>query len=313
MIIRQRRIRNLDRYLGYLDKETSVVVGISNISDFRDKLREVGFSDNLETGESVLPSPTFGLISQYNAEGKIIVHRDQTKETAYRQVEWNWVEWHGPYRVDQSKIVDVPYERYPRSFIPPPSIELNIAATTDGEPIVVGPVITYAEENEPLLLHVINLFLEIFGECSLFTENLEKIIRQPVRRLNWRVLPPGRWPWERLRTEIEPIISEAPRGNQPVIQHRLETINSYGPNFTAVGQAGFRGYLIFGFEVKNLYVLESAFFGNATYVFGEDWERLSRMTKAEILDRNLQTDRIIHREGWENRIHDLLGDNLFEN
>ena len=43
-----------------------------------------------------------------------------------------------------------------------------------------------------------------------------------------------------------------------------------------------------------------------TYVFGEDWEQLSQMTKAEILTNELQRDRVIHREGWDGRIRDIL-------
>jgi hypothetical protein len=46
---------------------------------------------------------------------------------------------------------------------------------------------------------------------------------------------------------------------------------------------------------------------NATYVFEQNWERLSQLSKAEILDRDLQKDRLIHREGWPEKIHTLLG------
>ena len=73
-----------------------------------------------------------------------------------------------------------------------------------------------------------------------------------------------------------------------------------------MGRGGFSGYVVFGFPEKNIYVLESAYTGNATYIFDERWEQLSKMTKAEILNEQLQTDRIIHRVGWNRRIDDLL-------
>jgi hypothetical protein len=95
-------------------------------------------------------------------------------------------------------------------------------------------------------------------------------------------------------------------GNRKIIEHRLEAINSYGPTFYAIGQAGFRGYIVFGFSDRDIFFLESMYFGNATYVFEDNWETLSKMTKAEILNHNLQKDRIIHREGWENRVDKLL-------
>ncbi len=93
-----------------------------------------------------------------------------------------------------------------------------------------------------------------------------------------------------------------------MIEHRLEAINKYNPDFAAVGEAGFHGYIILGFKEKNLYTLESLYYGNATYVFGENWEELSKMTKAQVLNESLQKDRIIHREGWDNQIAKILED-----
>jgi len=83
-------------------------------------------------------------------------------------------------------------------------------------------------------------------------------------------------------------------------------VNKYGPEFLAVGRAGFWGYVIFGFPDKDIYILESIYFGNATYVFADNWETLSTKTKAEILDAKLQKDRIIHKESWDRNIHALL-------
>ena len=124
--------------------------------------------------------------------------------------------------------------------------------------------------------------------------------------MNWEVLPPGRRTWAEVKSELEVVVRAAPGTNQPVIEYRLEKVNRYQPEFVAIGRAGFRGYLIFGFPEKNLYVLESAYTGNATYVFAERWEQLSKRTKAEILSEGLQVRRIIHRDGWESEIDSLL-------
>jgi hypothetical protein len=91
-----------------------------------------------------------------------------------------------------------------------------------------------------------------------------------------------------------------------VIRYRLESVNAYGPEFVAVGRGGFRGYIVFGFPQMDLYVLESAFTGNATYVFRGDWENLSKLTKAEVLREDLQEARLIHREGWYKQLRDLF-------
>lgn len=309
MIIKRKRIRNIKNYIGFIKPSTKIVIGVIDIVRYRDILTKIGFTDNLEIGESMLPSTSPGPVSEFNAEGRYKRHRDQPMETAYRTREWHWKEWRGRYDYeDKWDFVDVPYQRYPRTFISPPSIELKIAANTQGEKIITSPLIDYIEGNETLLKHIINLFLEILGECQVFTEDLDAIIRTPIKRLNWRILPPGKRPWKTLRKEIDPIIDLAPKGNQPVIRYRLEIINRYEPNFVAIGQAGFHGYIGFGFDEKNIYVFESIYTGNATYVFDERWEELSKKTKAEILDQNLQNDRIIHRKGWAGKIKNLLGE-----
>ena len=86
----------------------------------------------------------------------------------------------------------------------------------------------------------------------------------------------------------------------------METINGYQPNFVAVGQGGFTHYLVFGFPNRNIFLLESTFIDNATYVLGNNWERLSRMTKGELLDNNLVQQRIFHNESWYNRLATLF-------
>jgi len=42
-------------------------------------------------------------------------------------------------------------------------------------------------------------------------------------------------------------------------------------------------------------------------VLEENWEELSKKTKAEILNEKLQKARIIHRESWDDAITNLLG------
>ncbi len=302
MIIKGKRIRNLNKHLAMIPNGSQVVVGISDSDRFVDIYRQVGFDSGLNVGDVILPSAGLGPVSHYNAEGKQLVLKDQPMETAYRVVEWHWIEWHGEDRVEQSDFVDVPYERYPRRFLPPPSVEFRVGISTDGDKIVYSSPVSYTEENKELLRHTINLYLEIFGECSLFSENLEVMMKGSVRRLNWTILPPGKMPWEQLRRHLDSMIKQAPGGSQPVIAHRLETVNQYGPDFTAIGRAGFEGYVIFGFSERNLYVCESRYTGNATYVFGKAWETLSQMTKADILSESLQEARLIHREGWEKQL-----------
>ena len=80
----------------------------------------------------------------------------------------------------------------------------------------------------------------------------------------------------------------------------------YGPDFVAIGQAGFDGYLVFGFAQYGLYVLESRMLDNATYILGTDWETVSRLTKADIINNQLSVARLVHDRGWPEKLDQTL-------
>lgn len=267
-------------------------------------LRELGFSEPPMVGERVLPTGV-GPVSRRNAEGWYVVHRGQPKETAYRERWWLRKEWHGRDRVEVWDTVDVPYQRYPRDFLPPPSCELQMTRRGQ-ETLVVSDLVEYTEQNLERLKHLINLFLELFGICEVLDESMTPPPTPVVRRVNWEILPCGRYPWSKMQEHVRPLIERARKGRRPIIEQRLERVGRYEPGFMAVGRAGFRGYLVFGFEKLGLYVLESMYYGNATYVFDRDWETLSQLTKAEILSSSYQRDRIVHLKSWEGQFAALM-------
>lgn len=302
MIITKKRIRSLKGNTPALAAGQNYIVGISNPSDFDEQLRAMGFQE-ITVGDSILPPGVFGPTSRYNAEGKEIVHKDKPMETAYRQSEWRWTQWDGS---EHSRIVDVPYKRYPRTYVDPMGLEFTVQADTLGNPVVVLPLLTHDPKDEEVEVHAINLTLEIFGQCHFFTEDLDQIIKAPIRKLNWRLLPPGEHPWPKLRQSLSPVIQAVPDGNRVVIEHRLEAINKHKPAFGAIGEGGFHGYVVLGFPDKEIYVLESLLYGNATYVLDARWEEISKLTKKEILQEELHKARVIHKSGWDEKIRKLL-------
>jgi hypothetical protein len=304
MDIRQKRIRNLERHLPENLLGQSLRFGLSDLVRHFERLKLSGFCDELTPGACVLPK-AIGPVTRFNAEGKNIVRRDLPMETAFRQVEWTWIEYHGRDEEEKSEVRDVPYRRYPRDFVPPPSLELRIVLGPEGRKLAVTEPFCYDEAARDGIRHAINVCLELFGECEIFTPDLISIV-PPAERLNWHILPPGKYPWERLQSELKTIVDRAKPGKRPIILSRWETINKHKPDFVAAGEAGFDGYIVFGFTTKDIYVVESAYYGNATYVFDKDWETLSRMTKAEILNQDLQKDRVIHISSWPARINTLL-------
>jgi hypothetical protein len=280
-----------------------MVFGVSNVPRFYAKLTQSGFSKNLETGESVLPPSTFGPASRANAELRIQKLMDRGKETFFRNVKQKRKQ--GDHTVE-TKSHDRRYFRRPRKEQAPYSFELKICLTTNNEKVVTLPEVTLDKTDAAIILHQINLLLEIFGECHVFTENLAEIIQTEVKHLNWEVLPPGNNPWETIKSKIQPTLERRQKGTQAIVERRLETINNYNPDFFAFGRAGFQGYIVFGFTKRKLYLLESIYFGNATYILGEQWQEISKLTKAEVLNEKLHKSRIIHQADWYKEIHKLL-------
>lgn len=307
MKIRKKRIRSLGANLNFVEPGEAITSSFNVTDAARTKLAALGFSD-LTPGTTVLPK-VVGPVSRFNAEGKELVLRHLPKETMYRQVEWHRVEFHGKERIDVYELRDVPYERYPREFVPPPAVELSVVANAGGQLYIVGTKQTYSPENEDNLRHEINLFLELFGECEILKDDLTAFLPSTVKRVNWEILPAGKLPWDRISAAVAPTVERQRKGNRPAIWARIKTLNDHQPDFHAVGQAGFNGYIVFGFTKLNLYILESKNYGNATYVFQSDWETVSQMTKAEILNQELHHARLIHRSNWPWQLRKLLRDN----
>jgi hypothetical protein len=306
MIIQKHYIRNIDLYFGESYQNKALIFGFKIETLSHASVQRLGFSTTSSIGDGLLPNMV-GPHSRFNAEGKWIVHRNEPKEKIYRQVMWHWKEWRGRNDTEEkSDVVDVQYQRYPRTFVTPPSIELKIGKTASGQLAILSPPMTLTSDTKAQITHIINLILEFSDYCEVFSESLDEMATPPMRRLNWQILPPGKYPWPQLREQIKELIERTGKRKQEVIQYRLEAINSFGPDFLAIGKGGFRGYIVFGFPDRQIYCFESIYTGNATYVFSNDWIAISKLTKAEILNEQLQKDRIIHISGWETKIYSLL-------
>ena len=244
-----------------------------------------------------------GPVSRFNSNGRYNIRRDLPKEEFFVERYWKRRDWQGN---ETEEIVFVSRDRYHRDLVTPPCEEL-LVDNYNGNSIIVSRAFIKSPESYGEIKHTINLFLEIFGECDLIREDYVPFLYENITHLNWKIFPRGEYPWEAVREIAQERIQRQPIGNRPVIASRLEKITSHTPNFVAVGQGGFYDYIVFGFPAIGVFILESIKSGNATYVFDQNWEELSRMTKAEILNDQLQLDRIFHSPGWEIRINQILG------
>ena len=310
MIITKTRINNLETQLKSLNEGTNIIISVSNIGRF-DNLNKIGFTENLNIGEQVLPTIGSGLgqystVTKFNSEGGYIKRPDWGKETIYYERLFKRREWRGRNRTEEVEDTRTySRERICREQKAPPSIELKIVEKEGHKIIIAAKKFSYKKDDE-LLKHTINLFLELFKECKILHEDLSELIDlKNIKRLNWELLPKGEMPWEKLKEHIKPTLEQLKKTKRIADENRLKYINNtYHPNTTFYGKAGFNGYV--GFVFKEFTILESLIYGNAIYVFDKNWLEFSKLTKKEILDKNLHIKRIIHKEGWEKEIDELF-------
>jgi hypothetical protein len=267
MLIKQKSIRSLEKYLrNFNDKET-FLVGLADLETHKKKLKQIGFTKKIAVGEQVLPK-VIGKTSDFNANGKEIKLRDLPKVKKTRVIHTTWQDWHG---YPHSGMVYREYKVFQTELIPPPCIELTIVETVQSQKILQAGVFEKTEHNSQAIIHAINLLLELFGECEILTgEGARAVGDKKLKRLNWEVLPKGKYPWKKAKDIVEKIIEDKDKSQQHVLRHNFEAITRHEPDFIAVGKGGFSGYLICGFKDQKCYVLESTQPDNATYVFSKN-------------------------------------------
>lgn len=304
IFIKQKRVRNLQHYIPPSLIGSSLIVGVPVADISREQLARLDMSYPPILGETILP-PAIGPVTRFNSKGKENPLRDEPKETHYRDFEFTRLEWHGPDQVEVTGFTWVPYEKYPREFIAPPGLELTTAKSAADEVVMIFGPFHYQDE-AATLLHAINLCLELFGQCFVYDKSGSPIARPKVISLNWRILPEGDMPWDVMSKALkERLESQRPK-SKAAAMHRFQMISELEPDFCAVGSGGFRGYVVFGFSARGLYVMESQQANNAIYIFDDDWKILSKLTKAEILQSSSHVARIIHSSEWFHKLRNVL-------
>lgn len=281
-------LRSLSTYRALIESLPEFRVVSPPLTD--DLIRRTGFEGSPSAGDAIVPA-VVGPVTHFNALGREIVRRDLPKEKRSRIIDTSWQDWHGQthYGTQYRE-----YEAYPRELVPPPGEELTLLQR-EGDWLAVSRVLR-RNEAEQAIIHVLNLFLEIFSHLEIVHPDLAPAVR--VRRVNWKILPPGEYPYARASTALADYFQRLPDDVRAVAEYRVKQITRHKPDFIAVGLGGFSDYVVFGFTDRRRYVLESPLSGNATYVFRDDWETFAALSKAEIIQGNLQEARLIHTKRW---------------
>jgi len=305
MIITQKSIRSAERYLNSMtSNKVKIIVEIR--PELLNALNFAGYSKPYSEGDTILPN-AIGSVSSFNADGRYIKLKDLPKEPRYiTTAEWTWKQWCGrgeTKTITESR--DIYKDCYQRKFYSPPSLELTLIKL-NGQLFVVSQEFKVNKIKAELFKHAINLFLELFGECEIRRHDLTSFTPTHIKRVNWSILPPGKYPWDKVQKHVKNIVKDKHTKYSNVILDRQNTLSNYKPDEVYVGNGGFRSYVAYIFKAKKLVVLESVQTDNATYIFGDDWKQVSMLTKAEILENMLQKNRLIHSKGWETRLKIIL-------
>lgn len=304
-----KRLRKMDAVLDTFQEQGRVYLLFSDVDAQVARIKDLGFSVPFVAGESLLPDAKFGRGARRNANGYELIHRDQPKEIRYHQIEWTWTERHGPDLVERTGIKDRPYYRYPRTAVLPFSVELKLhKQNDDAHSIMAGPFNLTEQDAIASLQNAIHMFVELFGHCRVVA-NIDDIPAVRTRQLNWEILPVGKRPWEETERALQRLIERSKPNEQPVLQARFDEILAYHPDLIATGRGGFARYVVHGWTKQHVYLLESMQVNNATYVLNEDWEAVSKATKAEILHADAHEARLIHREQWFDELRQFMEQN----
>lgn len=307
LIIKKKRILS-ETYLSAFQGNSNLSVIVPPEAITTEKLKLFGFSENDVVGTSILPNP-YNSYAKKNAEQFFTINKALPKETYTQTLYWTRTQWAGRGETEEiTEFIDIPRQRYHRDYHLPYSVEFTLNKHNDKYSIISEPIKNISD-NTNKILNTINMALGLFGECELVSDKDPVTINRPTTiRLNWEVLPQGVYPWERVKETVSKVSGKYNNTGKKMMMRNCEMINSLSPDFIAYGKSGFKGYVVFGFTQKNLFILESMYPNNATYVFEKNWEELSKLSKAEILKEDLHKCRIIHNTKWEENFKQLFSD-----
>lgn len=297
MIIKKRRIISIDKYLGFVQADKKIYISIPVNGENIDILQKKCKIKQYEIGRKITPI-VCGPVTKFNFNGKEVIYKDREKEDRVFERDYHVVDWHGN---DHYGTCFQTRKCYPKDIIEPPLEEIILDSV-----IIRSELISALDKNR--LMHIINMFLEIFGYCEVLDEN-EKPITKDIKfkTISWEILPPGKYPWDKAEKALRSYFRNAPEKNKRVLKNRHKIISNHNPDFMAIGQESFNGYIVYGYIDEDLYVFESNQINNATYIFKGKWEDASKLTKRDVIKGRLCHKRLIHSKVWEEEI-----DNIFK-
>ncbi|NVD45911.1 hypothetical protein [Qipengyuania atrilutea] len=145
----------------------------------------------------------------------------------------------------------------------------------------------------------LRLLREAVGEAHVFGADLSDEEFTRFQHVDWELLPPGST--DRV---VAQLTSRGPINPEKlkVAQERLSVLDRLGHDGFIFGKGRFARYFGARFGDR-LVVLENLEYGNALYMFDENWEQLTQLSRTELIKRrDASVHRIPHLPGWQSAV-----------
>ena len=256
-----------------------------------EKAEEVGFR---KKGDRIVPSANLGRVCYKNVNGYTYPDKKRPKER--RVVSSRYIYPFGNENANEV-LVDITRECYPQINVNPFEIEIEYLEDTDG---IYVSVVCDEKVKMYYIKEAVNIMLELFGGCYI-SDDGRRVSHTKRTRVNWKLLPKGERPSE----HIKKCISTDDIHLNRFIYSRLNYIERYEVDEIVVGINSFQGY--YGYLMKEYCILESAVYGNATYIIKrENWEEQTKKSKGELLKKLKVVAKIEHTKNWERNMYSQL-------
>ena len=299
--------KGLQKQLAAIDCQSIIVATVctvtnADLASFAD-LNLSAINGEITAAEPVLLPRTRGLFAARNLDGWVEKRKDMSKEL--REIS-SWApDWNGNgYHVISRTIEAWPLQHH--------RARLNTISATVLEQLRDGALVRFridqplSRESDTFVVDLnfnIRLMRETVGAANVFPADMSDEEFAKIQTVDWEMLPPGSG--DRilaLLAKRNGVSKERIR----VASERLRALDRLSHDGFIVGTGRFSNY--FGVKFgKRLVALENLEYGNALYVFEENWEELSKISRSELIRRcDPQVHRIPHLPGWQSAIRQLL-------
>jgi hypothetical protein len=296
-------------------KDNHIIVGTKitiPVSELYNKYvyLELPSQELLQLNQSIvyLPASSRGQYSKRNIIGKTVTLKNKDK------VEKSWA-IEGPNYGDYSKgthtaIISKKVFQKETEFPKNLSIKITPTQINKSEIMFKFEINKILDKNSDYfkddLLFFINLLQENVKDIDVFPLDKEEDdnLQKETEFVDWELLPFG-------TKDILNLISKKINKSDVNKKQTTDRIKFFSNQKLPIdhyisGTGSFDRY--FGMYLKNeIVILEDFNYGNATYVFNQNWKKFSKMSRTDLMHlKSNEIERIIHNNNWSTRLNYII-------